>query len=104
MGRSDRSRKARHARDAAKRRGAEITELVYYDEIYERDQGICQLCYQAVAFARGTMDHKVPIAKGGPHIKSNVQLAHEKCNHDKGSRIHELSIRRRKGWQTPGSV
>jgi 5-methylcytosine-specific restriction endonuclease McrA len=104
MGRSDRSKKARHARQAAQRRGAVISELVYYDEIYERDEGICQLCYQPVTYAKGTMDHKIPIGKGGPHIKSNVQLAHYGCNHQKGSKVHEFSLRPRKGRQTPGSL
>jgi len=103
-GRSDRAKKARHARLSARRRGATITELVYYDEIYERDEGICQLCWQPVSFEGGTMDHKTPLAKGGPHIKTNIQLAHKRCNNEKGSEPHEFSLLRRKRWQAPGSL
>lgn len=27
-----------------------------------------------------TLDHRVPISEGGPHLASNVQLAHWTCN------------------------
>lgn len=34
-----------------------------------------------------TVDHIIPIAKGGPDLRHNVQLAHRVCNLRKGARI-----------------
>lgn len=103
-GRSDRSKKARHARLSARRRGALIAELVYYDVIYERDEGTCQICWQPVKFEEGTMDHKIPISRGGPHIYTNIQLSCRPCNIDKGSEINEFSLSRGEGRQTPSRL
>ena len=103
-GRSVRANKARNAKQSALKRGATIAELIYYDEIYDRDQGICQICWKPVAFKKGTMDHKHPLSKGGQHVKSNVQLAHLSCNNDKGSRVNEFSIRRRERREASSSV
>lgn len=33
----------------------------------------------------GTIDHVVPLSKGGCNIFSNLQLAHAECNHRKGN-------------------
>ena len=57
--------------------------------IYERDNGTCHLCGKKVkkSYSRTgydpmgpTLDHIIPISKGGPHLKSNVALAHHICN------------------------
>ena len=48
--------------------------------IYERDQGRCHICGKAVARAAASMDHLVPISKGGAHASFNVRLAHRRCN------------------------
>jgi 5-methylcytosine-specific restriction endonuclease McrA len=62
--------------------------------IYRRDGGICALCSGQVDIeARyphplsATVDHIVPISKGGEHSNANIQLAHAKCNRDKGNKI-----------------
>lgn len=62
-------------------------------EIYKRDAGICGLCRQRVSRRfkpnhprSATIDHIVPISKGGPHVRSNVQLAHYGCNSAKRDR------------------
>jgi len=34
-----------------------------------------------------SMEHVIPICKGGKHTKQNVKLAHWKCNVEKGTRI-----------------
>jgi len=34
-----------------------------------------------------TIDHVIPIVHGGPDTKANVQLAHRKCNTDKGASL-----------------
>lgn len=71
-----------------------FVEQVDPDVIWERDGGICQLCGDPIdrtlawpePFSR-TLDHIVPLAKGGTHEPANVQLAHAACNSIKGDRI-----------------
>lgn len=62
--------------------------------IWERDGGVCQLCREAIdptlewpdRMSR-TIDHVVPLARGGTHEPANVQLAHAICNVIKGDRV-----------------
>lgn len=55
-------------------------------EIYERDGWACQLCGDPVdrtgadKHLRASLDHKVPLARGGVHSRANVQCAHWICN------------------------
>lgn len=56
-------------------------------EIYERDGWICQLCHKKVNRKlklpnpmSASLDHIIPLIKGGSHSRANVQLAHLTCN------------------------
>lgn len=64
---------------------------VYYSKIYQRDKGICQICGHPVDYEKNpedpmgtTIDHIVPLSKGGRHHPDNCQLAHRRCNSIKG--------------------
>lgn len=69
-------------------------------KVYMRDGGICQICGKEINFDCDSnsddypsIDHIVPLAKGGLHKWNNVQLACRGCNTAKGIRIHpHLSI------------
>ena len=37
------------------------------------------------------IDHILPVSKGGKHERSNLQLAHWRCNTIKGNRVEPLS-------------
>jgi 5-methylcytosine-specific restriction endonuclease McrA len=39
-----------------------------------------------------TIDHVIPLVKGGPDTRNNVQLAHRTCNVAKGSKISDDSF------------
>jgi 5-methylcytosine-specific restriction endonuclease McrA len=92
-------RKGRHRRrvtPTAKRRRKRIRqgERIKAREIYERDEWTCKLCGLPVERkAKGkhpwkaTLDHVIPLAKGGRHCKNNVQCAHWKCNNEKGDSL-----------------
>lgn len=61
--------------------------------VYVRDGWQCGICAQPVdAELRhpnpmaASLDHVVPMSRGGGHLYSNVQLAHWQCNIDKGDR------------------
>jgi len=80
-----RSRQARRARE----RGA-FTEAVDLATIYTRDRWTCQLCHAKVAKHKtypepmsASLDHVIPLAKGGTHEPANCQLAHLICNSTK---------------------
>lgn len=63
-------------------------------KLYMRDGGICQICGKAIDFDRDpnaddypSIDHIVPLSKGGLHRWDNVQLACRRCNYIKGDKI-----------------
>lgn len=55
--------------------------------VYERDEGICGICGEAVDLAEFEVDHIVPLAAGGEHSYWNVQVAHLGCNRAKGAKV-----------------
>lgn len=64
------------------------------EDIFKRDKYICQLCEEDIDMSlvvphplSATIDHIIPIAKGGTHEPSNVQLAHFMCNCKKSDKI-----------------
>lgn len=78
----------RSASRRRKERLAEVeSEVFTREEIFDRDEWICQLCRLPVlpevrspAPGTASLDHIVPVARGGPHTRANVQLAHLQCN------------------------
>lgn len=88
---AENNRTARSTR-RARLRGVEC-ETFKPQEIFERDEWCCVLCMNPLdreakvpsPFAP-TIDHRVPIAKGGSHTRDNVQAAHFMCNSIKSSR------------------
>lgn len=74
-----------------------IDESITLDELIVRDCGICQICGLAIDLEDikdghirslyPTLDHIIPLSKGGSHTWDNVQLAHMKCNAQKGTKL-----------------
>lgn len=87
---SDRAQKDR--RRARKRRLT--VETVYRKRVFERDGWLCQLCRRplrrdvAVPHPLApTLDHIIPLARGGEHSYRNVQAAHFICNSRKSDSL-----------------
>lgn len=71
--------------------------------LYKRDKGICYICnglcdwndvkkskgYKVVGNKYPTIDHVIPLARGGTHSWDNVRLAHKYCNSIKSAKIDE---------------
>lgn len=83
--RADRNRAKYHRRAASKRKAP--AERFPRKEIYERDHWQCGLCGKRVDkrlkpphLMSASLDHIVPLAKGGAHTRQNVQCAHWLCN------------------------
>lgn len=59
--------------------------------IYNRCKGRCGICGKFVPYDVFTIDHIVPLAKGGTNAMENLQCAHSWCNYVKrGSSMGEL--------------
>ncbi|WP_216362098.1 HNH endonuclease signature motif containing protein [Pseudonocardia sp. N23] len=88
-------------RTAARRRRAR--ERNAYDEdviaivVFERDSWLCHLCgtpcdgrpSQTWRPLAATLDHVVPLARGGRHSYANVRTAHARCNSLKADQLVE---------------
>jgi 5-methylcytosine-specific restriction endonuclease McrA len=90
---TDARRDAYHRRRALIK-GAATGEPVNLADIAERDGWRCGLCDEPIEPAlewphpaSKSLDHVVPLSKGGRHDPSNVQLAHLRCNTVKGARL-----------------
>lgn len=86
------ARRARVRRRARERDA--FVEDIDPSEIAERDHWLCGLCGEPVERSEvvphplsATIDHIIPLAKGGLHEKKNVQLAHFWCNSIKGDKV-----------------
>lgn len=79
-------------RAIARARGVEY-EPINVLKVFERDGWKCGICGKpTLKEKRGsshrhapTLDHRVPISKGGPHLYVNVQCSHRECNTRKGN-------------------
>lgn len=87
------ARKANYHKRRAQKRGTQAEDIRPID-IYERDGWLCGLCSTTVDPGRAwpdrmspSLDHILPLSKGGTHTHENVQLAHLTCNVSKGNRI-----------------
>lgn len=82
----------------AKRRRYRYIAHSKFQEIAERDLWTCHLCNEYVdeslpSMARlgPSLDHVIPISKGGTDDPENLKLAHWICNVRKGNRIAQPS-------------
>lgn len=76
--RSDANRRARER--------AAFVEAVDRAVLYERDGGVCGICRRAVARRESSVDHIIPLSKGGEHSYANTRIAHLTCNLARGNR------------------
>lgn len=88
----DRRRARWVQRDAAKRTG-EAAEEIDRDAIGDRDGWCCGICLKRIDRAlpwpdpqSPSLDHVVPLSKGGTHTAANVRITHLRCNVARGNR------------------
>jgi 5-methylcytosine-specific restriction endonuclease McrA len=71
----------------ARKRHAPIAEHISLDVIFIRDHQICSLCHTRVKRKEASVDHIIPLSKGGMHSYVNCALAHKRCNSSKNNRL-----------------
>ena len=70
----------------ARKRGQEYDRGITRETLMLRDEHICGICKNKVEWGDESVDHIIPVSKGGVHRWSNVQLSHLKCNISKGAK------------------
>lgn len=83
----------------AKKYGVEYENGITLQRVIKRDNNICQICgevcdntdkrWGTFGPMHPTIDHIVPLAKGGAHKWSNIHLAHGICNSYKRDLIND---------------
>jgi 5-methylcytosine-specific restriction endonuclease McrA len=82
---------ARQAKRRAQIAGTK-TENISREDIIERDGAACYLCGRELSLSEATLEHVIPIARGGSHTADNLRIACMFCNQRKGAKLlSELS-------------
>ena len=90
----ERRRINKRLREARATKNGSVDYSITLSGLMKRDRGVCQLCgrsvdesdyiYRGDTFVAGdnypSIDHIIPLSKGGLHQWGNVQLAHRLCN------------------------
>lgn len=53
--------------------------------VFLRDKNTCQYCYKTFPEKKLTLDHVIPVSRGGSHDWTNVVTACSACNNKKGA-------------------
>lgn len=88
-----RSKKKHKVKTAAVKRGARFAESVLPKEIFARDGWCCTNCGCVTLESligtnspnEPTLDHMIPVSRGGPHTRDNLQTLCRDCNVLKGT-------------------
>ena len=81
-----------HAKASNMRRRARFASIpiergVMPSRVFARDANRCHLCGDPVAAGNGrSLDHLIPVVRGGAHAEWNLATAHTRCNQRRGTR------------------
>lgn len=78
---------SKRAADIRRRRMKTSTQVepVSHLVVADRDGWRCAICRGKVTRENWSLDHVVPLSKGGAHTYANVVLAHRRCNSLRGA-------------------
>lgn len=77
---------ARNAMKVRRKRAQAGTQVVPVNRelVAQRDGWCCGICGKRVTRATWSLDHIVPLSRGGSHTYANIVLAHRSCNSRRG--------------------
>ena len=72
-------------------------------QLFNEQSGVCPYCMGEMTLERGeyntaTIEHIVPISKGGSNLRANFMAVCSHCNNERGNKplgIHLIAIQRR---------
>jgi len=65
-------------------------ERVNRRTVFKRAKGTCGICKEKLNPRKWTLDHIIPLSKGGTHEYANVQPAHAQCNRFKADMLPHM--------------
>ena len=68
--------------------GVDIEDGITLVTAFKTSRGICGICGVWVKPKHASMDHTVPLSRGGHHIHANIQIVHLECNLRKGNKLY----------------
>lgn len=87
-------RRSRYRQKSVTRRGYLSSARVSVEQLVQRDGYDCAICGESIDIALprtskqgATIDHRIPLSKGGSDELDNLQLAHWICNNRKADKI-----------------
>lgn len=88
-------KKNRRARHNARKYGVVVDDVNLF-EIFEREGWMCCVCGDPIDRSRrhpdrlaATIEHVVPLSRGGGHVEGNIRVSHHTCNERKRTRTLE---------------
>lgn len=83
----------RQRRLALMKNGGELSirtiQLIYEDNIKRFGTLTCYLCLKPIEFKNDSLEHKIPLVRGGTNEYNNLAIAHRSCNSKKGKKTVE---------------
>ena len=55
------------------------------EEVYKKSGGVCEICGKPLSKLNYTVDHIIPLSRGGTNEMSNLRAVHKTCNQIKGN-------------------
>lgn len=96
-----RKRRKRSVRTKQAKRNGNYDKSITLAKVYKRDHGVCYICGKHLILnddynrsGAPTIEHVVPICKGGTHTWDNVRLACRACNIAKGTKLLKEYIKK----------
>jgi len=71
---------------------ADVIQMVYEDNIKKNGTLTCVVCHKRIDFGQDTLEHDIPLSRGGTHDYCNLGVAHRSCNSSKHTKtLEEMS-------------
>lgn len=97
-------RRMKKRRTAFERGGGKLTtatvQLVYEDNIKKHGTLTCIYCSKPIEFGKDTLEHKIPLSRGGTNEYNNLAIACRHCNSSKQD-LTEEEFRKKGGGAAP---
>lgn len=95
----EKDRETFHLRRARYNNIKVIDKIIDIRAIKNKQNNICIGCKRKFDKITATLDHIIPISKGGAHTHSNFQLLCQSCNSQKHDRPMEQFMKMLKPWK-----